>query len=457
MLGKYTLIILALIVMVSVPACSKDETAEPITDTPISTAEEMIDMLQVDNEFCAGTFRVDTGLYWRLGTSGDLVIWKDTENLRAYNIASDTQFDLTDKLGDGPPPVAIDGSYIIWEEDQEGPNALYGYDTIEGTHFPVATGSNCALPFVRGNIAVWSCCETGMGCDIYGLNLQTKEEFPVCVREGNQLPIGISSDAVIYWDETEDAWDLYAWDSKSGNEFLILTREDRLPPKSIVVGSNIVAWVEKHELIRQYNMERSVTSDPSNLFGFDLDTREQFEICTMPGPQALIGIAGDIVIWEDYRYVTEKEVPLVEPRRPFDLMLAGIYGYDFSKGEEFVITTGNVISNTTSVGKDMVIWKDIRDSSPNDISSEIYVYDLTNNLQYSIGRTNIFNWGPTWGDQTVVGDNTIAWVGLDDNGPIDIKTDCWTVCGATLSHKQTNISELLTNTPSVRLQQKWDK
>ncbi|MGC1121792.1 MAG: hypothetical protein WBA22_11930 [Candidatus Methanofastidiosia archaeon] len=60
----------------------------------------------------------------------------------------------------------------------------------------------------------------------------------------------------------------------------------------------------------------------SDIFGYNLSTKEEFPIATGRGDQYGPAIYGDIVVWQDYRHGD-----------------CDIYGYDLSTGKEFQITS----------------------------------------------------------------------------------------------------------------------
>ena len=90
------------------------------------------------------------------------------------------------------------------------------YGTYPGVVlFPVCIASGSQEhPAVSGHIVVW-CDDRNGNDDIYGYDLATGTEFPVCVAPGDQWEPAISGDTVVWADGRDSTWDIYGGASMS--------------------------------------------------------------------------------------------------------------------------------------------------------------------------------------------------------------------------------------------------
>ena len=96
------------------------------------------------------------------------------------------------------------------------------------------------------------------------------------------------------------------------------------------IYDDIVIWVD----------ERNGNSD---IYGYNLSTREEFPITTNPFEQYFPAIYEKIIVWTDTRHGNED-----------------IYGYDLFTGKEFQITTDLDDQDVPAIYEDIIVWWDLR-------------------------------------------------------------------------------------------------
>ncbi len=99
---------------------------------------------------------------------------------------------------------------------------------------------------------------------------------------------------------------------------------------SPAIYGDIVVW-------RDY---RNVNGD---IYGYNLKTKQEFQITTDPAEQYDSVIYGDIVVWYDHRNGN-----------------TDIYGYNLKTKQEFQITTDPADQYNPAIYGDIVVWYDFR-------------------------------------------------------------------------------------------------
>ena len=84
----------------------------------------------------------------------------------------------------------------------------------------------------------------------------------------------------------------------------------------------------------------------SDIYGYNLKTKQEFQITTNTNYQYHPAIYGDIVVWDDYRNTN-----------------ADIYGYNLKTGQEFQITTNTAGQYVPAIYCDRVVWYDDRNNN----------------------------------------------------------------------------------------------
>ena len=127
------------------------------------------------------------------------------------------------------------------------------------------------------------------------------------------------------------------------------------------------------------------THGPTDVWGYDLATGEEFQVTTHPVAQFIADIGGDIVVYEDNRNGT------------WD-----IYATDLSTGEEFVVATGPNHQRYPRVWGDYIVYQD---ETADYFQSDVYLYQISTGATTSLavapnyqGRPSIDNGWVVWSD-----------------------------------------------------------
>ncbi len=99
------------------------------------------------------------------------------------------------------------------------------------------------------------------------------------------------------------------------------------------------------------------THGPTDVWGYDLATGEEFQVTTHPVAQFIADIGGDIVVYEDNRNGT------------WD-----IYASDLSTGEEFVVATGPNHQRYPRIWGDYIVYQD---ETADYFQSDVYLYQIS--------------------------------------------------------------------------------
>lgn len=127
------------------------------------------------------------------------------------------------------------------------------------------------------------------------------------------------------------------------------------------------------------------THGPTDVWGYDLATGQQFQITNHPSAQFIADISGDVVVYEDNRNGT------------WD-----IYGKHLSTGQEFVIATGPNHQRYPRVWADYVVYQD---ETSDYFQSDVYLYRISTGATTPLavaqsyqGRPDIDNGWIVWTD-----------------------------------------------------------
>ncbi|MFH1371464.1 MAG: hypothetical protein ABII09_09305 [Planctomycetota bacterium] len=140
--------------------------------------------------------------------SGNKIVWKNSEHIYGFNLDSWDTFPIeTDTTSNGNP--AISGVIVVWLRLSD----IYGAD-ISDIHnvikFPICTEShNQSWPVISGYNIVWGDNRNGNN-DIYGYNLLTQNEFIVTDNSASQTFPAINGNTVVWQDSRNGHYDIYA-------------------------------------------------------------------------------------------------------------------------------------------------------------------------------------------------------------------------------------------------------
>jgi len=228
--------------------------------------------------------------------------------------------------------VAVDGfgGYVLSSQ------RVLGYDLESGAEF--AVGSPVARqrePNVHKPYVVWSEMR-GQGWDVYGMNLETRQEFLIAGGPGNQDRTDIDGGMVVYRDEVESVVNVYAVDLTAGDRFLVC--HDCGLMSSVVgakgyhgptVSGDLVVWQDDR------------FSNEPDIWGWRFSTQQEFPICTHPARQEHPVVSGNVVTWMDWRDGVQT-----------------IYARDLTTGEEAALAPSGGDQRWQDIDGDLIVWRD---------------------------------------------------------------------------------------------------
>ena len=229
---------------------------------------------------------------WRTepSVSGNIAVWADYRNgnydIYGKNLSTGVEFDVCMNSSAQNAP-AIDGSTIVWHDWRSGLQ-IYGKKLGEN-EFPVSTSGSGLTPDISGDIVVWYSSGSGGNPTqgIYAKNLTGGTQFPVCTHSGIQTK-PVVSDQLVVWEDyrrgsySSEYGDIYAKDLSTGSEIPIQTRGFASSP---AVSGDIVVW-----------------ADDRGLYGYDIRTHSEFQICDSTYRPGSPKISGNTVVWDTTRH-----------------------------------------------------------------------------------------------------------------------------------------------------------
>ena len=236
----------------------------------------------------------------------DFIIWQGSGDwdIWASNIAEQPElFAVSSIFGNDEQFPAIHGNIVLWQDGAEGDYNIFGADITDlesPAEFAVANFElNQRRPDVYRNTVVWQDSFFGdediFAADIWMRNRPT--EFAVSLAEFDQQRPAIWGETVVWADNYFGDMDIYAADLsatlKAGisdpNEFLefaIAARQGEQTNPDI--DQNIVVWQDNR-------------NGDWDIYGYNLTTRQEFQITNNPHDQTNPAISGNTVVWEDSR------------------------------------------------------------------------------------------------------------------------------------------------------------
>ena len=237
--------------------------------------------------------------------------------------------------------TAVTGSLIIWSDAREGDFDVYGIDLPTGQERIIAQALNNQIGAAAGDhFVVWTDDRNSrtdvppeqFNSDIYAMNLRTGQEIPVCTAPGLQNDPDVHGDFIVWADQRRFVPSLApyvshisGYDGTTGEEILIAEDTGEVHHVKPAVSGDIVVWVD-------------LTPAGNNIMGFNLSTRETFQI--HEGGSDTPDIDGRYVVWSDTRNGADKD----------------IWGYDLLTGEEFAIFLGPGNQKAPKISGNLVVW-----------------------------------------------------------------------------------------------------
>jgi len=149
-----------------------------------------------------------------LAISGDRYVWSDGRGIFLYDDARAKLTFLYSQNSQYSP--CIDGSTVIWVEQDEQENSLVLFDAVSGTHrIVVSSTSSLGDPAISGDRVVYR--ESGPQNDLMMLlNLTTMEKTVLYDGPGPRIMPAIDGDYVVWADGRDGPYQVFLYDLKSG-------------------------------------------------------------------------------------------------------------------------------------------------------------------------------------------------------------------------------------------------
>lgn len=279
----------------------------------------------------------------------NIVVWQDKRNgnwdIYGFNLLTKEEFSITTNPDDQKHP-AIHGDMVVYEDYRNDTNGIYGYSLSTYKEIPISIGEGMkSLPAIYGNIVVWTDPRNG-NFNIYGYNLLKKEEFEISTNAEWQMKPAIYNDTVVWEDSRHDDFVIYGYTLSTGEEFRIPINRYFFPFEynqyNAVIHNDIVVWKEDcFNHIYAYNLKTS------KLYRI---ARSSEGICKFSNVPFFDfwrpALYNNIIIWVDCRHQNED-----------------IYGYNLETKEEIQIVTHESSQRSPAIYEDIIVWQDNRNGN----------------------------------------------------------------------------------------------
>ena len=279
----------------------------------------------------------ETGIQQHPALNDQIMVWSDGRlgtsdyNIYGKRFSEPNLIEICTASGNQIQP-AVSGSVVVWEDARYGNPDIYGYDLDLRQEFPVCTnGSSQQNPAVSGSIIVWQDARNG-NTDIYGYDLTRPaglREFVICDEEHEQLYPAIDYPWVVWADDRNGNYDIYAKNLLTGVEQAVCT--DTAEQFYPAVSGTRVVWQDK----------RNKATMDTDIYGRLLTGGSDFAICSIAQRQKNPVIYGSFVVWEDRRNGSD-----------YDL-----YMYNFDTGITQAVTTWPEDQGQAAVGSEWIVWQ----------------------------------------------------------------------------------------------------
>ncbi len=248
--------------------------------------------------------------------------------------------------------AAIWENKVVWQDDYFGTWAVYMADTTDPDNvwerevqIAGIPDVNHEYPAISGNTVVWQEYDDASdSIDIWGTDILVDPNYithyEVARLDLNQQRPAIYRDNVFWQDDQYDSWDILHADFWEIDYAVIydLLYDDSADQENPSVWGDIVAWDEN--IGGDVQIIAADISDP--------DFPVKFPVCLDDSLQQNPDVGDNLIVWEDYR------------NDNWD-----IYGYNLTTKQEFQITTDGADQRYPAVSGDLVVWQDFRDGSWN--------------------------------------------------------------------------------------------
>ncbi|MEO5953833.1 MAG: hypothetical protein ABIQ44_15330 [Chloroflexia bacterium] len=293
------------------------------------------------------------------------------------------------------------------------PSSLYAAPLLQTGPSPTAPiilagdgNADRLAPNATGNTVVYSDCSSGT-CNIWMVNLTTKQATPVTHADHDQVNPATDG-AWVVWQDGRKAvdsnatfinnnFDLYAANLADKKEFVV-SDAPKLQGKPSVAG-NIVVWADYRDA--------KDASDPNagDIYMYNLSTKQETRVTTSTAAQTTPATNGKVIVWTDFRNEPNPE--------GFN---GDIYGYDIATKQEFVVTKALDLQTDPAIYNNIVVWQDYRNEPDRikGINADIYGYDIATKQEFAVTTSAGRQARP------VISGNLIAWEDYrNDPNPVD--------------------------------------
>jgi beta propeller repeat protein len=284
---------------------------------------------------------------------GNIVIWEfereESTDIYGYDLTTEDYFMISSENAHRYDP-AIYGDVVVWVEIKMNGYCIYGRNLSTWEEYEIASGPSVKFhPAIYENIIIWL-EDTGKSFfDIFAYNLTTADTLQI-TNGGTVASAAIYGNIIVWGDRRSDNLDIYGYDLSTSTEFLI--RGSSFDEADPTIYENIVI----------FSSDRSGNAD---IYGYDLVTGEEFQVTSDPRQQYYPAIHRDLVVWVDERNTSGRQ-EVAARRENFD-----IYGQKLSTREEFPITTNQNDQLSPAVYDNVVVWEDYRDCTEKEIFGTI--------------------------------------------------------------------------------------
>ena len=293
-------------------------------------------------------------------------------------------FTIAEK-GGGSMYTQMAGDFVVWQDAMD--MVWRGYGLTARESFLIATSGAMGM-VMNESYAVWS----NMSMTSWsGYELATKRRFTLPISDVDSMSVRLTGPYLVYRDMMDMI--LHGVDLESGEVFDITTEE--IDSMSIRAAGDYVIWrtmmtpmvlegyqisareiflISDEEMIDSMGLamnDRFVAwtqapADPAEagLFGYDLSNRETFLISSSVMGTMTLKIGGNYTVWQD-------------------MMSQGLYGFDCVSRELFEIASGNVDGMSLIVNEGYAVWRDT-------MNMRLYGFDFTEQRLIETGAENIY-------------------------------------------------------------------
>ena len=168
---------------------------------------------------------------------------------------------LSDAMNQNAPEVS--GTTVVWQQGNAaggwGNHGVYKRDInadIEPVRICKTPGKSAQEPAISGAVIVWQDNRNG-DWDIYGYDLEAKEEMEICRAPGDQEAPAIDGETVVWQDNRNGDWDIYGYDLNTKKVFAVCEgKGDQTEPD---VCTDVVVWTDTRDGNKNIYMNRKKT------------------------------------------------------------------------------------------------------------------------------------------------------------------------------------------------------